>query len=263
MGGSTATSQPPARRWPRSARHRRAQRSGGACAASDGARCNSIRRVPRCSTQPPPPALLCTATRGASRPTGARTRRVYSLTCRAVRARSPSISKSTAARPSADPARMCEARRQGPEVPAARRPRCAGVPARSRTRPRPALRAWGSGGTDKLQFGGSSALAKRQQTAEEKVMSGIEDSRRLDMPAGSAPLAGHQVARIGFGAMQLPGPHVWGPPPDRDMALAVLRRAVELGVNHIDTAHYYGARVSNELIHAALHPYPEDLVLVS
>ncbi|HKA12992.1 MAG TPA: aldo/keto reductase [Candidatus Dormibacteraeota bacterium] len=83
------------------------------------------------------------------------------------------------------------------------------------------------------------------------------------MPAGSAPLAGHQVARIGFGAMQLPGPHVWGPPPDRDMALAVLRRAVELGVNHIDTAHYYGARVSNELIHAALHPYPEDLVLVS
>ena len=94
-------------------------------------------------------------------------------------------------------------------------------------------------------------------------MSGIEDSRRLDMPAGSAPLAGHQVARIGFGAMQLPGPHVWGPPPDRDMALAVLRRAVELGVNHIDTAHYYGARVSNELIHAALHPYPEDLVLVS
>ena len=94
-------------------------------------------------------------------------------------------------------------------------------------------------------------------------MSGIEDSKRLDMPAGSATLAGHQVSRIGFGAMQLPGPHVWGPPADRDMAPAVLRRAVELGVNHIDTAHYYGACVSNELIHAALHPYPEDLMLVS
>ncbi|MDQ6900694.1 MAG: aldo/keto reductase, partial [Candidatus Dormibacteraeota bacterium] len=63
--------------------------------------------------------------------------------------------------------------------------------------------------------------------------------------------------------MQLPGPGVWGPPRDRDTALAVLRRAVELGVNHIDTAQYYGAAVSNELIHAALHPYPDDLVLVS
>jgi aryl-alcohol dehydrogenase-like predicted oxidoreductase len=63
--------------------------------------------------------------------------------------------------------------------------------------------------------------------------------------------------------MQLPGPRVWGPPPDRDTALAVLRRAVELGVNHIDTAQFYGAGVANELIHAALHPYPEGLVLVS
>jgi aryl-alcohol dehydrogenase-like predicted oxidoreductase len=71
------------------------------------------------------------------------------------------------------------------------------------------------------------------------------------------------VARIGFGAMQLPGPGVWGPPRDRDSALAVLRRALELGVNHIDTAQYYGPDVSNELIHAALHPYPEDLVIVT
>ena len=76
-------------------------------------------------------------------------------------------------------------------------------------------------------------------------------------------MAGHRVARIGFGAMQLPGPGVWGLPPDRDTALAVLRRAVDLGVNHIDTAQYYGPGVSNELIRAALHPYPEDLVLVS
>ena len=100
----------------------------------------------------------------------------------------------------------------------------------------------------------------------------IDDNRSGDVtgankafspPGGIATLAGHQVARIGFGAMQLPGPGVWGPPRNRDTALAVLRRAVELGVNHIDTAHFYGAGVSNELIRAALHPYPEDLVLVS
>ena len=76
-------------------------------------------------------------------------------------------------------------------------------------------------------------------------------------------LAGRAVARIGFGAMQLPGPGVLGPPRDRAAALALLRRAVELGVNHIDTAQYYGPDVANELIHAALHPYPEDLVLVT
>jgi pyridoxine 4-dehydrogenase len=84
-----------------------------------------------------------------------------------------------------------------------------------------------------------------------------------DRPGGTATLAGRTVARIGFGAMQLPGRGVWGPPADRDTAIAVLRRAVELGVDHIDTAQYYGPDVSNELIHAALHPYPDDLVLVS
>jgi len=82
-------------------------------------------------------------------------------------------------------------------------------------------------------------------------------------PGGTARLAGRFVARIGYGAMQLPGPGVLGPPRDRALALAVLRRAVELGVNHIDTAQYYGPDIANELIHAALHPYPEDLVLVT
>src|SRR5690242_11915584 len=77
------------------------------------------------------------------------------------------------------------------------------------------------------------------------------------------PLGVFSVSRIGFGAMQLPGPGVLGPPRDRDTALAVLRRAVELGVDHIDTAQYYGPDVANELIHAALHPYPDDLLLVS
>jgi pyridoxine 4-dehydrogenase len=71
------------------------------------------------------------------------------------------------------------------------------------------------------------------------------------------------VARIGFGAMQLPGPGVVGPPRDREQALAVLRRAVELGVDHIDTAQFYGPDVANELIREALHPYPDDLALVS
>lgn len=77
------------------------------------------------------------------------------------------------------------------------------------------------------------------------------------------PLAGHDVRRIGYGAMQLPGPGVLGPPRDRAEALAVLRRAVELGVNHIDTAQFYGPDVANELIREALHPYNDDLVLVS
>jgi pyridoxine 4-dehydrogenase len=71
------------------------------------------------------------------------------------------------------------------------------------------------------------------------------------------------VSRIGFGAMQLPGPGVFGPPRDRGEAIAVLRRAAELGVDHIDTAQYYGPDVANELIRAALHPYPEGLALVS
>ena len=87
--------------------------------------------------------------------------------------------------------------------------------------------------------------------------------QRIDPPGGTAVLAGRPVARIGYGAMQLPGPHVSGPPRDRATALAVLRRAIELGVNHLDTAQFYGPDVANELIHAALHPYPDDLVLVS
>jgi pyridoxine 4-dehydrogenase len=80
---------------------------------------------------------------------------------------------------------------------------------------------------------------------------------------GTYLLAGHRFHRMGFGAMQLPGPRVFGPPRDRQEALDVLRYAVEAGVNHIDTAQFYGPDVANELIHAALHPYPEELVLVS
>ena len=77
------------------------------------------------------------------------------------------------------------------------------------------------------------------------------------------PLGPYTVSRVGFGAMQLPGAGVFGPPRDHDQAIAVLKRAVELGVDHIDTAQFYGPNVSNELIREALHPYAENLALVS
>jgi pyridoxine 4-dehydrogenase len=81
--------------------------------------------------------------------------------------------------------------------------------------------------------------------------------------SGQFPLGDRTVNRIGYGAMQLAGPHVMGPPADREAAVAVLRRAVELGVDHIDTSDYYGPHVTNEIIREALHPYPEDLVIVT
>lgn len=71
------------------------------------------------------------------------------------------------------------------------------------------------------------------------------------------------VNRMGYGAMQLAGPGVFGPPADRDAAVAVLRAAVELGINHIDTSDYYGPYVTNEIIKEALHPYPADLHIVT
>jgi pyridoxine 4-dehydrogenase len=76
-------------------------------------------------------------------------------------------------------------------------------------------------------------------------------------------LANRTVWRVGYGAMQLAGPGVFGPPRDHDEAIAVLRTAIDAGVDHIDTAHYYGPAVVNELIREALSPYPDDLALVS
>jgi pyridoxine 4-dehydrogenase len=83
------------------------------------------------------------------------------------------------------------------------------------------------------------------------------------MPSETVLLAQRPVRRMGFGAMQLPGPGVFGPPKDRAVALAVIRRAVDAGVNHIDTAQFYGPDVANDLLHEALYPYPDNLVLVS
>jgi pyridoxine 4-dehydrogenase len=81
--------------------------------------------------------------------------------------------------------------------------------------------------------------------------------------SGRYLLGDRSVNRLGYGAMQLAGPHVMGPPADRDAAIAVLRRAVELGVDHIDTSDYYGPHVTNEIIREALHPYPDELTIVT
>ncbi len=82
-------------------------------------------------------------------------------------------------------------------------------------------------------------------------------------PAGQFMLGDRAVNRMGYGAMQLAGPHVFGPPRDRDAALDVLRAAVAAGVTHIDTSDFYGPHVVNELIREALAPYPQELVLVT
>ncbi|MGA9832605.1 MAG: oxidoreductase [Trebonia sp.] len=83
-------------------------------------------------------------------------------------------------------------------------------------------------------------------------------------PGGTFTMGGDlTVTRMGYGAMQLAGPGVFGPPADRDAAVAVLREAVELGITHIDTSGYYGPRVTNQIIREALYPYPEDLRIVT
>jgi len=81
--------------------------------------------------------------------------------------------------------------------------------------------------------------------------------------SGTFVLGDRTIKRLGYGAMQLAGPGVFGPPKDRDSALAVLREAVASGVNHIDTSDFYGPHVTNQLIREALHPYPNDLVIVT
>src|SRR3954469_17676293 len=81
--------------------------------------------------------------------------------------------------------------------------------------------------------------------------------------SGQFPLGDRAVHRLGYGAMQLAGPHVMGPPADRDGAIAVLRRAGRLGGGHNDTSAYYRPHVTNEIIREALHPYPDNLTIVT
>ncbi|GIH93857.1 aldo/keto reductase family oxidoreductase [Planobispora siamensis] len=85
----------------------------------------------------------------------------------------------------------------------------------------------------------------------------------LSLPGGIWALGDLTVTRFGYGAMQLAGPWVMGPPADRDGAIAVLREAVDLGITHIDTSDAYGPRITNRLIREALHPYPESLHIVT
>src|SRR5271169_5706940 len=82
-------------------------------------------------------------------------------------------------------------------------------------------------------------------------------------PVDIFSLAGRSVNRLGYGAMQLAGPGVFGPPKDLNAAIALLREAVAAGVNHIDTADFYGPHVTNQIIRQALHPYPAGLVIVT
>ena len=86
----------------------------------------------------------------------------------------------------------------------------------------------------------------------------LEFNRSMTLPGTSMTLN-----RMGYGAMQLAGPQVWGPPRDMDAAVAVLREAVASGVNHIDTSDFYGPHVTNQIIKQALHPYPDGLVIVT
>ena len=81
--------------------------------------------------------------------------------------------------------------------------------------------------------------------------------------AGTFKLGERTVKRMGYGAMQLAGPGVFGPPKDRAAAVAVLRKALESGVDHIDTSDFYGPYVTNQVIREALHPYPEELVIAT
>ena len=84
-----------------------------------------------------------------------------------------------------------------------------------------------------------------------------------DLPGGTYRVGDLELTRVGYGAMQLAGPGVFGPPKDPDAAIAVLRAAVDLGIRHLDTADFYGPYVTNELIHEALAPYPDDLHIVT
>jgi pyridoxine 4-dehydrogenase len=102
-------------------------------------------------------------------------------------------------------------------------------------------------------------------------MSASEMSKNMSTTTNETALGGRftfpgtslTVRRIGYGAMQLAGPGVFGPPKDRDGAVAVLREAVAAGVNHIDTSDFYGPHITNQIIRQALHPYPKDLVIVT
>ena len=108
----------------------------------------------------------------------------------------------------------------------------------------------------------SAATRTRTRAPASATLDRAATARPIDA-SGMFLIGDLRVHRLGFGAMQLPGPGVWGPPQDHDEAIRVLRRAIELGVDFIDTADSYGPEVSEDLIHEALHPYPSGLVIAT
>lgn len=114
------------------------------------------------------------------------------------------------------------------------------------------------------RFVSSEALDAYLRKREDYIWRRTRMTKQTDLGGVfTLPATSMSVTRMGFGAMQLAGPGVWGPPRDVDGAIAVLREAIAAGVNHIDTSDYYGPHVTNQIIKRALHPYPEGLVIVT
>src|SRR5580658_4066809 len=116
--------------------------------------------------------------------------------------------------------------------------------------------------TPKLKLSSSNHIVRIKSDFELKGYNGMTNQANLGGNF-TLPNTSMTMNRMGYGAMQLAGPQVWGPPRDMDGAIAVLREAVAAGVNHIDTSDYYGPHVTNEIIKRALHPYPDTLVIVT
>jgi len=111
-------------------------------------------------------------------------------------------------------------------------------------------------------------VSRPQSRPQSPAQSAVQSPAQSTTPpslenAGTFRLGSREVKRLGYGAMQLAGPGVFGPPKDRDAALAVLRAALEAGVNHIDTSDFYGPHITNQIIREALHPYADDLTIVT
>src|SRR6185369_8104421 len=142
---------------------------------------------------------------------------------------------------------------------------CRGAPRAEAPRSRDVHGSIRPGARRTREWNDRAAEAGPGETSERTKMSRATSTTQPSATAsGTFQLGGDlTVNRLGYGAMQLTGPGVWGPPADPDGAVRVLRRAIELGVNLIDTADSYGPYVSEELIAKALHPYPSDLVIAT
>src|ERR1700728_3041680 len=109
--------------------------------------------------------------------------------------------------------------------------------------------------------------SKHKQTIAERIahtLGEVRMTKQTDLGGSFTPATTSlALNRMGYGAMQLAGPQVWGPPRDMDAAIGILREAIDAGVNHIDTSDFYGPHVTNQIIRQALHPYPDGLTIVT